>query len=257
MPSDDLRLRELDARLTMPARARRDLIREVRDDLHDLVDVMVARGMPREAALERALALLHPGEGAAAELSALHRSPHARLAERVGAGVAGAAERVAVLALALLAATAPLPALLGVADLPTWAAFPLLALAGTLVAILVREGIRWWVHRDPDVHRLAPAAALLAGGALLAVAWGAFATATEAWIAVRSWPSGAPSVPQMAGAVARLFHLAALSLGVAILGLFGSAALLQGLGSAQDLEAELARLLRLPEPSQPRTPPRR
>ena len=243
MRSDDALLRELNARLNLPSRARSDVLREVRDDLQDMVDALVGEGMSRENAERRAVTLLEPGDEAVHDLATVHRSPYGHLTARLGHGVAGGMERAAVLAMAGLAAAAPVPALLLTGSMPVWAALPLLVLAGVMTANLTRETLRWWLRRDQDVRALVHAAVLQGAAVGLTVSWGAFAAATDAYLAAAGWEVTAPSPPALAAWVSRVMTLLALTLGVAMLGVFGSLALMQALWQAQNLEGELAELL--------------
>lgn len=243
MRSGDALLRDLNDRLNVPSRARSHVLREVRADLQDMVDALVGRGMSREAAEQRAVTLLHPGNDAVQELAAVHRSPYGRLSARLGQNVAGGLEHAAVLAMAGLAASAPVPALVLAARMPVWAALPLLVLAGIMAAILTRETLRWWVRREQDVRALAHAAVVQAATVGLAVSWGAFAAATDAYLAAATWEGVVPTPPEWAAWVSRVMTLLALSLGVAMLGVFGSLALMQALWHARNLEGELAELL--------------
>lgn len=63
-------LRDLNARLNLPSRVRSDALREVRDDLRDMVAVLVGQGMSPEEAERRAVTLLHPGDDAVQGLGA-------------------------------------------------------------------------------------------------------------------------------------------------------------------------------------------
>jgi hypothetical protein len=244
MRSGDALLRELDARLNLPSRARSDVLREVREDLHDMVNVLVGQGMSREDAERRAVTLLQPGDEAVQGLAAVHRSPYGHLSARLGNGVARGTERAAVLAMAGLAAAAPVPALVLAGRLPVWAAAPLLVLAGVMAANLTRETLRWWVRREQDVRALAHAASLQGAMVGLAVSWGALATATEVYLAAAAWEVAAPSSMAVAAWVSRVLALPALTLGVAMLGVFGALALMQAIWHARNLEGELAELLR-------------
>ena len=54
MRSGNALLRDLNARLNLPSRVRSDVLREVRDDLRDMVAVLVGQGMSPEEAERRA-----------------------------------------------------------------------------------------------------------------------------------------------------------------------------------------------------------
>jgi hypothetical protein len=244
MRSGNALLRELNARLNLPPRARSDVLREVREDLQDMVAVLVAQGVSREDAERRAVRLLQPGAEAVEDLAAVHRSPYGQLSGRLGHEVARGMERAAVLAMAGLAAGAPVPALVLAGRMPVWAVAPLLVLAGVMVANLTRETLRWWVRREQDVRALARAALLQGATVGLAVSWGALATATEVYLAAAAWEVAAPSSLAVAAWVSQVLALPALTLGVAMLGVFGSLALMQALWHAGKLEGELAELLR-------------
>jgi len=243
MRSGNALLRDLNARLNLPSRVRSDVLREVRDDLRDMVAVLVGQGMSPEEAERRAVTLLHPGDDAVQGLAAVHRSPHEQLSVRLGHEVVRGMGRAAVLAMAGLAAAAPVPALILAGWMPVWAALPLLVLAGVMAANLTRETLRWWVRREQDVRALAHAAVVQGATVGLAVSWGAFATATDAYIAAARWEVFAPSSLALAAWVSRVMTLMALTLGVAMLGVFGSLALMQALWHARNLEGELAELL--------------
>lgn len=241
-PGDAL-LRDLDARLNLPSRVRSDVLREVRDDLQDMVADLVGQGMSREAAELRAVTLLHPRDDAVRGLAAVHQSPYGLLSARLGDEVVRIIERAAVLAMAGLAAAAPVPALIQAGRMPVWAALPLLVLAGVMAANLTRETLRWWVRREQDVRALAHAAVVQGAVVGVALSWGALATVMEAYLAAGAWEVAAPSSLAVADWVSGVTTLLALSLGVAMLGIFGSLALMQALWRARNLEGELAELL--------------
>lgn len=243
MPSAEGLLRDLYARLNLPSRARSDVLREVHDDLRDMVDLLVGQGMSREDAERRAVTLLHPGDDAVKALAAVHRSPYGHLSVRLGQRVVQGAEDGAVLAMAGLAAVAPVPALILAGRLTVWAALPLLVLAGVMAANLARETIRWWVRREQDVRALAHAAVVQGAMVGLAVTWGALATSIEAYAATAAWEARAPMLGELSAWVSGLLTLLALTLGVAMLGVFGSLALMQALWHARNLEGELSELL--------------
>jgi hypothetical protein len=243
MRSGDALLQDLNARLQLPARARSNVLHEVRDDLDDMVEALVGQGMSREAAEQRAVLLICPGDDAVEELAVIHLSPYGHLSMRLGERVALSMERAAALAMAGLAAAAPVPALILGGLLPIWAALPLLVLAGVMAALLTRETFRWWVRREQDVRALAHAAVVQGATVGLALSWGAFATATEVYLAAAMWEAVAPAPEALMALVSQVMTLLALTLGVSMLGVFGSLALMQALWQARNLEGELAELL--------------
>lgn len=243
MRSDDALLQDLNARLNLPPEARFHVLREVRDDLEAMVDLLVEQGVSRQTAEERAIVLLRPGDEAVAELAAVHRSPHGRLAVRLGHGVANVIERTAVITMAGLAAAAPLPALILGGPQPAWTTIPLLVLASVMAALLTRETFRWWVRREQDVRALAHAAGVQAATVGLTVSWGVLAAVTEGYVAAGTWEVVPPSPQTLAAWVTRVTTLLALTLGVAMLGIFGSLALIQALWRARNLEGQLTELL--------------
>lgn len=243
MRSDEVLLRDLNARLDLPPRARVQVLREVRDDLEAMVDLLVEQGVSRRVAEQRALALLRPGDEAIEELAAVHLSPFGQLAARLGHVTASNIERAAVIALAGLAAVAPLPALILGGPQPAWATLPLLMLAGVMAALLTRETLRWWARGEQDVRALAHAAGVQAAAVGLTLAWGGLVAVMDAYVAAGTWEMIPPSPQMLAAWASRLTTLLALSLGVAMLGVFGSLALMQALWQARNLETELTELL--------------
>ncbi len=243
MRSDEVLLQDLNARLDLPARARVQVLREVRDDLEAMVDLLVQQGVSRQTAEQRALVLLRPGDKAIEELAAVHLSLFGQLAVRLGHAAANNIERAAVLTMASLAAAAPLPALILGGPQPSWATIPLLILAGVMAAVLTHETLRWWARRERDVRALAHAAGVQAAAVGLTLAWGGLVAVMEAYVAAGTWETIPPSPQMLAAWASRLTTLLALSLGVAMLGVFGSLALMQALWQARNLETELTELL--------------
>lgn len=243
MRLDEVLLQDLNARLDLPPRSRVQMLREVRDDLEAMVDLLVEQGVTRQTAEQRAIALLCPGDKAIEELAAVHRSPFGRLAGRLGHAAASNIERAAVLTMASLAAAAPLSALVLGGSQPAWATLPLLILAGVMAAVLAHESFRWWARREQDVRALVHAAGIQAATVGLTLAWGFLAAALEGYVAAGTWELVPPSPQTLAAWASRVANLLALTLGVAMLGVFGSLALLQALWQARNLEGELSELL--------------
>lgn len=243
MRSDEVLLQDLNARLDLPPRARIQVLREVRDDLEAMVHLLVEQGVSRQTAEQRAIVLLRPGDQAIEELAAVHRSPFGRLAVRFGHAAAGNIERAAVLAMASLAAAAPLAALLLAGSQPAWATIPLLILAGVMAAVLTHETLRWWARREQDVRALVHAAGVQAATVGLTLTWGLLAVAMEAYVAAATWEVVPPAPQALAAWASRVANLLALTLGVAMLGVFGSVALIQAVWQARHLQGELSELL--------------
>ena len=244
MPWVDTLLRDANARLDVPLRARYDVLRELRGDVEALVARLVAEGVPPAQAEARALDLLHPGPEAMAALAEIHRPLSGRLALLLGQRAVDLLEGVGPLVMAGLAFSAPVSVLLGSGRLPFWAVAPLAVLGVGLVANPVREGLRWWLHRGARAPGLRLGVRVQVGGVLLALVWGGLATAWSGYRAAEGWAVEAPTPWEVVGHVAQALLLVGLALAVAVMGVFGAVALAQGLRVARGLEVELDELLR-------------
>jgi len=243
MRSGDRVLQDLNRSLDVPARVRADVLREVREDLRDLVDRLVAEGVPAAEAEARALRLLEPGPEATAMLVHVHRAPAGRIRDVLGDRADHRVEWVGTVGLAGLAVWAPMPPLLLSGRVPWWAGAPLVALGVLLVANLTREALRWWLRRDAEVARLRWSATVQGAGVVLVLVWGALAVALDAYRTAGAWSVTPPGVSEVAAWLSRALTLQALSLGIAMLGVFGALALGQALVAARRLDTELKELL--------------
>ncbi len=244
MRSAESVLRDLNARLDLPARRRALLLRELRADFEDLVATLVAEGLSPEAAHTRAVQMLAPTDDDVGALAGLHRPPYARLVARVGPGRARTLERVGIGAMAALAVSAPVLALARTAMLSPLTLTVLGCVALLLVANLAWQAFRIVVGGDADAASLARAGAIHAGLVVLTVAAGALTVAIEAYATAGAWATRAAGGALDVGmAVARCANAAALTLGLTVLGVFGALALLQWHMSARSVEEELRALL--------------
>lgn len=243
-------LRDLNARLDLPARRRALLLRELRADFEDLVATLEAEGLSGEAAQARALEMLSPTPEDAGALTGLHRSRYARIVERLGPGHVRLLERVGIGTMAALAALAPVLAVAYSTRLAPMTLVVLGSVAVPLFAHLAWQAFRIVVRDDADAASLARAGTIQAGLVGLTVAAGALAVVTEAYSVAAAWSThGVMEVGGVAGALTRCADAAALTLGLTILGVFGALALHQWHTAARDVEEELVALLAPVSPS--------
>lgn len=242
MRSAETVLRKVDAGLDLPPRRRVALLRELRTDLADLVEMLVAEGYTPEMAFSRALALLVPTGSDLTALTELHRPAYVRVASRLPSRYARRLELMGVGAMALVATLMPLIALSGVAGLPGWAGTALGCAAALLVAHLTWHGFRILVREDADAAGLIHAGVVQAGLVGLTLATGALATAIGAYLALGSW-AARTGVPGLASSLASCAEIAALTLSLAIFGTFGAVALFRAHLATRGVEEELGRVL--------------
>jgi len=243
-------LRDLNARLDLPARRRALLLRELRADFEDLVATLEAEGLTPEAAEARALELLSPTEEDAGALAGLHRSSYARIAERLAPGHVRLIERAGIGAMAALAALAPVMAVAYSTRLAPLTLVVLGCVALPLFAHLAWQAFRIVVRGDADAASLARAGTIQAGLVGLTVAAGALVVVTEAYVAAAALSTGGGiEVGGVVGAMTRCADAAALTLGLTILGVFGALALHQWHVAARAVEEELIALLAPVSPS--------
>lgn len=242
MRSAETVLREVDAGLDLPARRRVALLRELRADLTDLVELLVAEGCSPEAAHSRALALLVPTAGDLDALADLHRPVYARFAGRLPSRHARRLELAGVGGMAAIATLVPFIAVAAVAGVPWWAGAAVGGAAALVVAHLAWHGFRILVREDADAAGLIRAGVVQAGLVGLTLATGALATAIEAYVALGSWAARS-EVAALASSLATCAEIAALTLSIAILGVFGAVALFRAHLVIREMEEELGRVL--------------
>lgn len=242
MRSAETVLRDVDARLDLPARRRVLLLRELRADFEDLVATLVAEGCAPESARVRALALLAPTVDDLGALTALHRPAYAHLAARVPSRLARAIELSGVGGMAVLAAALPLITLGSTAGLPWHAGVAMGAVAAVIVGHLGWHAFRIFVREDADAAGLVQAGTTQAALIGLALSVGASVTGLEAWASMGRLAAGS-SLTELAEALAICTAIAALALAIGMLGLFGAAALAHAYLSTLGIEEELGRLL--------------
>lgn len=244
MPTRDELLRELRRRVQLPAAEHAALLREVRGDLEGMVALLELQGHARAEARARALAALAPSEEALAALAQVHRPLYRRLTAGVAQGRLRLAEVSAVVAMAVLAALAPVVPLVQGGRLPPLPAGTLSVCAGLLLANMGWYAFRGFVRRDADVEDLERGGRTQAGLVGLALSAGSLALAVHVWQVAGAWQRGpGSSGPEALRLVAEASTATAFMLGVAILGVFGALALLQGIMVARDIERELGELV--------------
>lgn len=244
MRTADSALRDLNARLKLPARQRALLLRELRADFEDLVATLVAEGLSTDAAVARAVQLLTPSVEDADVLTGLHRPPYVRLVARLQPSRVRLLERSGITAMAVLAVMAPMLTLGRVTRLSPVSLAVLGGVATLLVVNLSWQTFRIVVRREADAGDLARAGKIQAGLVALALAAGTSMVAMEAYRELGPWAHGTPvAAAAVVGALATCAVAAALTLGLTILGAFGALALLQWQASARGVEEELHALL--------------
>lgn len=237
-------LRELNERLDLPARRRAALLREVRADFDDLIATLEAEGLSEEAARDRALRMLAPTEEEVGTLSGLHRPVYVQLVRGLGPGRVRVFERLGIGAMAGLAVLAPLLALAQSSQLSLLALVVLACAAIPVVVNLSWQAFRIVVRGDAEAADLARAGAIQAGLVILILTVGALLVLERAIRALSLWEAGVGiDVVTVAAAVSGCAEIASLTLGLTILGVFGSLALLHWHMSATGFERELVQLL--------------
>lgn len=240
MPTVDARLQAADQRLHLPLRRKVVLLRELRGDLEDLEATLQAEGADPEAARDLALRLLDPSDDALAALERLHTPWYSRLA-RLPTRSVRVIEGLGIIGMATLAVSAPILAYTKVTTVPTWTAVALGGLAVAAAAHLLWCALRVLVHEDADAKSLFAAGVTQGGVLLLALVIGGIAVALEAPLGVEHALGG--DIVQAARAAATSAETIALAVGIAILGLFGTCAVIGAHVLTQDIEEEYRQLL--------------
>lgn len=145
-------LRKIERELAMPIPERTRILRELEFDLEALGARFVADGLPLEEARVRAVEALVPDSHSLRALGWVHESRYRRLTRRWDAERLRLLERTALACMTLAVVLTGTGALVR-ADLladPSPFLWPVLALAGAIVALIGWKGHQLWIRRDHE-----------------------------------------------------------------------------------------------------------
>ncbi len=238
--------RAVDQLLGLPVRRKVVLLRELCSDLEGLEAKVQAEGLAPRDARAFALNLLTPTDRALADLVSLHSPWYARLTRSIPSRAVRILEAIGIGGMAVAAIFSPLHAYARSTSLSVWTAGTLGTLAVIVAAHLMWCAFQVLIREEADAASLVRAGAIQAGLLVLTLGIGASSVTLEVFSSVEQALGG--DVIRIAQSVATCAETAALALGIAMLGLFGTCAVLGAYVLAEDIEEEYRSLLERTNP---------